>query len=442
MSLDKGMLDQGLQVALCDSPRQKFKSSYWRPISQGAYTSIFGVTLSYARGRKEKLVAKVYHGEPKVDEPFHHGANRPDIRFMREVRNLGNLRQTVDSRFVPEIYGSDQNVRLVAMEYLGKRTLKNRFLKKASGLKYDALASNNLPSPLLTIYSKVVDILALFIGDCNSRAEQFSGVQAYREQAELEQKGWPKCTQERVARLFSQVSGDQSLEGVLLNLEARMGDLSLCAAPFYDSLEYSHGDFNLLHRIGGKIVDWERFGRYGEGKDFASLAIIVGAEINDSAVILRIPQFSALVDRYLSVVDAVIRRRGNQANVSLDQVSDSLKEVLHSEKGASEYVSGIMTPERKADFIVNVYYHALNELFRVGAAYDRKATVEREEEQGLSEDYSAILRGVRVGLGTLFSQLAANQSLLEQGSKGGRKAEFFSGMKTLLDDMGLPIYKT
>ncbi len=435
MGLDRIRLVSGLREVLRGSSTEsKLPDFHLQTLAEGTSTAVLGIQFTNLKKSKwknekkgtDKVIVKWYHREPiSDDEPIYVGDNQIDVSYIREQRNIENVREIVRGSFLPEIYGFSNNSRLIVMEHLGKKTRNEKLLREAAKLDYTG--SDDLPTSLEHILINTIDKLALFNGICHARESEFTQRHNYLQEANS--RRWTGAYTERLRRLHRYMYNHDSK----VDIDAKLSEIQEQAQLFEKEKQYYHGDFNLLQVIGEKMVDFERFGLYGLGRDFATLCLIAGLE--NSAAIYASKQFFPLFDRYVaSVATAKKKNDINLARAEIRVLSENSPDELHTR--AVKEGGG---PEQYATIRLGVFYHALNNLVRMGAAFHRMYEYsEKYNGDGNKRELDRRLESVYRGIDTIFS-VSGSKSFFEEAPDGKLKQDFFFQYHNLLSDLKLPI---
>ncbi len=430
MRLDRVMLERGLQEVLI-SPSADADLPYfnYRTLAEGTTTAVLGIQFTRSRkwkhGKKgtENVIVKWYHHEPvSEEEPIYVGDNKTDILYLREQRNMSNVKEIVKGSFLPEVYGFSANCRLIVMEHLGKKTRNAKFLHEAEKLSYTG--EGDLPSSLESSLLETIHQLALFNGICHARAEEFTRRHNYAQEADS--RRWVGSYAERLQRLCNHAKVTD-----LVDITGALSSMQEQAQLFEKERDFYHGDFNLLQVIGQRMVDFERFGLYGQGRDFATLCLIAG--FDNSAALYLNRKFTLFFDHYVTGV-AIGKRRDNinTARAELRAIPrdpDRLHSLAVKECGGEE---------RYADLLVGVWYQALNNLVRMGAAFDRMYEHQtRFNGGGDLAELNRKMGSVYKGIDTIFNLSGDATSTFERASDGTAKRDFFYRYHSLLTELKL-----
>ena len=432
---EEEQLRGGLEEAL----QKPLGSFCYKTISRGTNSLVFDIKYQLKGHRNEDLaVAKWFKSEPSVgfSEPVRDSFTRLDVLFNNELRNLEYLYQVIGRALIPVVRGSSKGRRLIVMERLSGRTRKTKLLDEALKVGYDG-KQRELPEGVLKIFGNTIHLLSSLVGASKAKKGQLDALATYSQDAEFRDSRWADIFEERLLRMHHRTHGCD-LTG--LNLLQRLRSLQPYVHLFQETdnisqFDFQHGDFNTSQVLGEKIIDFELFGKYSQGKDLATLLVVSGLK-NSSGVILS-SQFQYLVDRYIVTVDAVraeVESRGvlnrftfkassEVYHLSPNDMHQRALVVLGSEEGYAHFVSG-------------VYFHAFNELIRLSAAYDRMEKQIGTEINGDKDYFTLVQGGLVKGLETLKERLDSDR-YLAMGSQSKGKKDFFHEYYSLLRAMDL-----
>jgi hypothetical protein len=432
MGLDRDRLKYGLEDSLKDYIFGGFDRFYYRVLARSNTTVTLDVTLkSSSELANSRVIVKWYYAEPTASGFCHLKNNRIDVLFNSENRGVLNIGEIVvkgatDFRVIPTVLGTSINPRTIVMKRAGRKTQKNTYLQEAKRSKYDG--EGELPKNLYEIFHNAIWLLTPLIGLSNSRVASFLNRHDYLETAKERAASWACYSSERLSLLQE----DKSISSA--DLKNRLQNLSRVANSFMQPQFLSHGEFNLSQIVGDTLLDFELFGLYGAGKDLGTLGVVVGKGIKNSAGLFGSKWFGHITNFYFSSLK-VAEGEGNYR--SARRAVTKLKR--RSTNFLRDEAIKRWGDKAHADMTLGVFYHALEELVRLGAAFDRMKRNEISKEQ-IKSYYNAHQTGVYRGIGYIFeviNQNARENNLFEKCSQPNERREFFKGYRSLLSDLGV-----
>ena len=426
-SFERAALKTGLEEAL----NEGYPTFNFSTIVRGTNTYVLKVELPFRKGKPLRAIVKWFHNEPKSDnrEPVHDSFNRLDVLYNSEERNLQSIGEMVDPgrRLIPNVYGRSHSQRMIVMEAIGSTPKKSKVLRRAQAVKYTGEQAT-IPHRLVPMFINAVDTLSLLVGACNAKASELNKKYDYNQDATYREERWVDSFEERLNRLYHRKHPKKDFpEGV----NRALNDLHQHSTAFREPEWFYHGDFNLLQLLGEKVIDFESFGKYGSGKDFATLLVLAG--LKDSSGILCSTSFQYLVDRYIV---------GTQFAQEAGSLQEAKKRIYTlSELTPSEVHESTLqiqdSEEQYANFQSSVFYHALNEHIRLAAAYNRMEQRGIEAIGNEKLDYKQFVDGLQVGMVHLLNFVLEKGKILDKVSDKKERREFFQGYQGLLQKLDL-----
>ena len=423
---ERAALKAGLEEAL----NEDYPTFNFSTIVRGTNTYVLKMDLPSRTGKPSKLIAKWFLDEPKSGEcePLYESFHRLDVLYNAEVRNLHSIRQVVDQSNVllPVVYGTSQRQRLIAMEFIGSTPRKNKFLQQAIQARYTG-ESTKIPDRLVSRFIHAVDTLSLLVGACNAKASEFKQKFDYSRDAAYRDERWIDVSEERLTRLYRRHHPRKELPH---EMRAKLQKLHQHSAKFREPEGLYHGDFNLLHLLGEKVIDFESFGQHGCGKDFATLLVL--ADLKDSSGILRSSSFQYMTDRYLVGTNyAQMAESLKEAKKRIQAINSLTPNEVHQE------ALQILDQEQYANFVASVFYQAFHKHISVAAAYDRMEQWGIQGVRNEKPDYHKLIGGLSIGMDKILRVVLEENKILERTSDKKERREYFKEYKALLQELKL-----
>jgi len=388
-----------------------------------------------------QVVVKWFFSDPNgtsfQNEAVHSSVNSLDSLFLDELRGLRNTSAFLGSHFAPEIKAASENDRMIVMENLEGSPRKRTFLSYAARGGYDGIGSF-IPSGALNVMLNVAVILGSFTESLDFFSEKLDEKHDYGADAEARSNRWVGLTRERLIRLSSHKHEGSNFLIQPSELEEKLTLLGQLSRSFGEMSQYSHGDFNLLQLLQNKVIDYELFGKYQPAKDLGTLLVVVG--LADASGLVLSENFSEILDLNLATQALTYKRLQKIDDVNqVGQVAKCLRrmngEAYNLRKSHSKDNLNLMakahmgSSEDYADFKLNVYYHAFNELLRLGAAYDRMHSNGRTNGSFVND-----MKGIYRGIESMLNYVTSNDDLFAGVSNQKEKKEYFLEQHKLLTD--------
>lgn len=436
-------------------------------LSRSVNKHILDVSYKTKTGKRwsgpKRRTVKWFVNEPRrsnlLKETAHDDSNRIEISCNSEARNLRHIAKLIGTSLIPQIDGAGHDSNLIVMEYLGGTvTRKHRFLHEAQKEHYLGETTESIPTSLWKIVHNAATLLGTFNASCNLHQDEFLALhKKYLTESEFRESRHLEMVEERLKRMSFRLSVyqghlfDETLRRTRqLDLSDVIQDIHLSKTRLDEEASsgqkqvLSHGDYNLSQIIGNRIVDFESFGFYPPYKDLAGLLIISG--LKNSGALLLSPDFPQIVLTYLLVYGRASEylREEQEKNPQQDgaTISRSISKNLSAlfkmrtlapeqmQKQAFAYLPGQSEGEKQESFskvIAATYISALDELVRLGSAYDRRMELGVTSQDAATEpEYRQVLVGIQKGISALFDHLCSpdrfaghpQQELVSQYFKG------------------------
>ncbi len=435
------LTEEALRISLTDEKLKSFTSHILTGVPWRSHHAEFQrIVLTLKDGIKISAVVKRFIHPEHSSDPVYSVMHDPSFLYTREKTNLrlvGDLMtETGEHSLVPNMYGWDDNSKLLITEDLGKANMTRQLLGK-SGSERDKL------------FTRGIKTVSRFVGTCQRYHPKLDAAGGYDKNTESQRKYTLAMKAENLLRLYYNITpkcqkevGEYDtgkvrkyLQSEGSNLEARLtelADLRIKALPEKDRLQ--HNDCNGLNMIGGKLVDLEDFGYSSPTTDISSYCIIVG--IGNSAIFRQdnLTRYNHLYLAYLyayeneNIPNALSKRSiGNLQNGHLGHF-------------VVENVFKYHEP-LYADWTFSFFASAITKNIQLAATSGRYNDVvqKKNNDPGLIITSDKILSYIRELFSTVggMSGISGEDSQIERCSSPKQVRDYFCAYGRLLLDLGL-----
>jgi hypothetical protein len=391
------------------------------------------VVLSFPDKEDLPIVIKKFVPPKHSSDPVYSLMHDPSFLYTREKTNLSILLQHLprpklrsgETLLVPELYGFNDNLKLIVSEDLGNKNMNKHLLDADPDRRTD-------------LFTRGIKIIGRFVGTCNRYRNELEAAGEYQQNAEAHEKYSLALQVENLLRLYYRSnSGCQQKIGrydsgqvrqyINLgrnNLDVNVKDLNdqRTSALCEESI-LQHNDCNGRNIVKGRLVDLEDFGLGSWTTDISSYCIIVGLGNN---AILRDNAFGHFRHLYLAyehfyrttdlagLTKTRIRelKNGNLSNIVKEQVF----------KGSEQ---------RYADWTFSFLASAIDKNIQLAATFSRYDDANGKDAS--SHMYASTL----TSLAELFSTLGRIETRIDHCTNPSEVRRYFYNYGRLLLDLGV-----
>jgi hypothetical protein len=433
---DEGTDSEAYLRLLRDSLEGKYKDYRNCSLSPDGSWSTHHASLtraSFSKGKKRKInsVVKQFTSPLPGGDPMYGAVHDPSRLYLREKTNLRLIDRFMHNvHLVPEIYGCNDEHRLLILEDLGHDNKKKLILNAGDSQIREK------------IFTKGIISVARFVGLCNHYREEFDNAHPYKADAEVYQSYSVVVRGENLLRMFfnanklcSNELGNYNSALVKeylrskkkFDLEARLREVEDMRKALCEEAVLQHNDCNGLNMIRGKKVDLEDFGYGSWTNDISSYCIIVGLGNN---AMVRSDQFAYY--RHLYLV--------NEHAYATTCSRDSVKDLTNGD--VAKYVAKEVfkkNSKKYTDWTFSFFANAVDRNVELAASYDRYSNELRKQSVAAedSEDQEVIVGSDLRSIRELFSAITGMESKISLCTQSAGVRDFFYSYGMFMLDMGL-----
>ncbi|MEK6938505.1 MAG: hypothetical protein AABX04_05655 [Nanoarchaeota archaeon] len=395
-----------------------------------------------SRDRPKPILIKKYVSPSGEDELAYRYQHDPSRLFAAEKANLDVISRVVSPDLVPLLYGNNDPQRAVFMEYLGRESLSHHLITEAN----KALADSDYQSKKKCMLIAGVKNLARFVGLCNAREEELNRVGGYYASF-MSRKGAMESEEEDLfktylARIFYAkhpdcLSGEsyrsskvnQHLREKGIDLEDRVKALSNLRGTLNEQYWLQHGDYNVSHLFGKKVVDLEDFGYHSWTRDLSTFFMggIDSISLPDEN---ELPYFLSLFLAYKSAF-----QNGNMDKV--EEIDRTVKSGENIDVNYLERMGAIDTRRQYAEFMFSFFASAIEEGIHLDATLRRYSPDHLQTLISGLEGYTIgqMQECKRVYVERLFRNLGDVSPLMNLCGNPAGERDYFFGLGQLFKDV-------
>ncbi len=409
--------------------------------------------------------------KPSDDELVYSLAHNPDSLYNREKNNLNVVGNFISSGLVPEIYGCLDLPRGIIMEHFSRESLSSRLTDVANGITSDpssAVAQMNKRKLLI----EGVKNLARFVGLCNAKGVAINKLYDYKTEYEQERGRMESLREELLRRYLAKIFfynnpeciGEQQsyqylkvkdvLKSKAVDLDERITKICSLRSGLNEKPWLQHGDYNVAHAYGKKIIDLEDFGYYPWTRDLSTFFMggIDNISLPDSA---ELPGYINLFLAYKQANEVKYTKSKEESKESIKQL-DALLNEIPSEASSREFLDAVSlinvdflmqndaieSKSGYAEFLFSFFASAIEE----GVHLD--ATLKRYDEEhiqklinGLKGYTTEEMRKCKSNYVTeLFGAVEQCSPFMRDCANPEKVKDYFITMGKLLKDVGVIDY--
>lgn len=294
--------------------------------------------------------------KPGDDELVYSLAHNPDSLYTREKNNLNVVGNFISGTLVPEIYGCLDLPRGIVMEHFSRGSLSSRLTTVANEITSTSNSAATRMSKRKLLLEGTKN-LARFVGLCNAKEASINKLYDYKTEYEQERSRMESLREELLRRYLAKIyfhntpecigkeqpyqylKVKEVLKSKGIDLDERVTQICSLRLGLNEKPWLQHGDYNVAHAYGKKVIDLEDFGYYPWTRDLSTFFMggIDNISLPDSA---ELPGYINLFLAYKQANEIRYSKSKEESEKSIAQLDALLNGVL-PEASSKDFLQAI-----------------------------------------------------------------------------------------------------
>ncbi|MFA6460709.1 MAG: hypothetical protein WCV90_00450 [Candidatus Woesearchaeota archaeon] len=338
--------------------------------------------LEHSKPQSKQVTVKRFTGAPSDDELAYRYQHDSARLYHSEKTNLDLISQFVSQDLVPQFYGAHDAQKVIFMEYLKENSLSSSLIAVANVQRGSGFSAEVAIQKRQLLMGGIKN-LARFVGECNAEEDTLNRLGNYKADFDARRSGRETEAEDLFKTYLTRIcyALDPSLtlgepyrsskiisqlrETGQIDLEEAVRNIFVLKTALNERAWLQHGDYNVAHMFGNKVVDLEDFG-YGSWTRDLSTFFMGGIDNISVPEGKELPQFIALFLAYKHAFQT-----GSQ------QLCDDLDGIMSSGDLSRlncsylEQIKAIEDQRAYADFVFGFFASAIEEGVHLDATLRR-----------------------------------------------------------------------
>jgi len=375
-----------------------FHTLSFRESWRSHHAEFYQLRAKYSAKREEYFVIKRYVPSAPEDELSYRYQHDPRRLYVSEKTNLDLIASVVSSDLVPSLYGFNDAQRVIFEEFLTGRDLSQLLIEAVNQSKSGQPLEGSSNKKRLLIGG--IRNLARFVGLCNAQKDELDHLGNFGVDYESAKAGKESVEEDLFRTYLSRIfyskhpdclGGDHYRSNPVLNvirdqngisIEDRVREIFALKPALNERVWLQHGDYNVAHVFGDKVVDLEDFGYYPWTRDLSTF--FMGGIDNISVPDGReLPQFLGLFLAYKHA----FQTGNSRLRKSIDEIATS-SNLSSLNAQYLESIGAIEDRRSYAEFMFSFFASAIEEGVHLDATLKRYSEPHLRKLMGRLKDYS------------------------------------------------------